>query len=203
VRCLSALLALLISIPVLPARAAPAELNIVIVEGEGATNNIRQRAAREPIVQVEDENHKPVAGAAVIFTLPTHGAGGTFANGAHTLTAVTNEQGQAVARGFTTNNAKGSYQMRVTASRNGQTATANINMLNVAGAAGAGAGAAAAGISGKLIAVIIVIGAAAAGGAIAAVRAGGGGNTPAATIGAGAATATTITPGTGTVGPPK
>jgi hypothetical protein len=66
---------------------APAHtLNLVIVEGDGAINNIRQRTAREPIVQVEDENHKPVAGAAVIFLLPEHGAGGTFADGSHSLT---------------------------------------------------------------------------------------------------------------------
>jgi hypothetical protein len=198
VRCLSILLALVIALPVLPAAAAPAELNIVIIEGEGATNNIRQRTAREPIVQVEDENHKPVAGAAVVFTLPTHGAGGAFANGAHTLTTVTNDQGQATARGFQVNGAKGPYQMRVNASSNGQTATTNINMVNAAAAAGAGAGAAA-GISGKLIAVIVVVGAAAAGGAIAAVKAGGGnGNN-----GSGATTSTTIAPGTGTVGPPR
>ena len=43
----------------------PAKLNIVILEGEGATNNIRQRVAREPIVQVEDENRRPLAGVAV------------------------------------------------------------------------------------------------------------------------------------------
>jgi hypothetical protein len=185
---------------VLPAFASPAELNIVIVEGEGASNNIRQRAAREPIVQVEDENHKPVAGAAVVFTLPSHGAGGVFANGANTLTTVTNEQGQAVARGFQANGAKGQYQMHVNASVNGQTASANINMANVPAAAGAGAGAAAGGISGKLIAVIVVVGAAAAGGAIAAVKSGGGNNGNTATIGA---VSTTITPGTGSVGPPR
>ena len=46
---------------------APA-LRIVILEGEDVSNNIKERTAREPIVQVEDENHKPVAGAAVLFT---------------------------------------------------------------------------------------------------------------------------------------
>lgn len=54
------------------AQVAPM-LNLVVLEGEGATNNIRQRTAREPIVQVEDENHKPVAGAIVVFTLPSNG----------------------------------------------------------------------------------------------------------------------------------
>src|SRR5579859_1089862 len=75
-------------------------LNIVIVEGEGAINNIKLRTARETIVQVEDENHKPVAGAAVVFTLPNQGAGGSFAGNAQTLTSVTDANGRAVARGL-------------------------------------------------------------------------------------------------------
>ena len=66
--------------------AALAELNIVIVEGEGATNNIRQRVARQPIIQVEDENHKPVAGAVVVFTLPVVARAASSPDGAHTLT---------------------------------------------------------------------------------------------------------------------
>ena len=32
------------------------KIQIVIVEGEGAIKDVRQRVAREPIVQVEDEN---------------------------------------------------------------------------------------------------------------------------------------------------
>ena len=55
------------------AQQAPMKLNIVIVEGDGAINNIRQRTAREPIVQVEDENNMPVAGATVYFLLPESG----------------------------------------------------------------------------------------------------------------------------------
>ena len=84
-RWLSPVLAVLISLPLAPmagAQDAPPKLNIVIVEGDGAINNIRQRTAREPIIQVEDENHKPVAGAAVIFALNGQGAGGSFAGGA-------------------------------------------------------------------------------------------------------------------------
>ena len=81
------------------AQVAPM-LNLVVLEGEGATNNIRQRTAREPVVQVQDENRKPVAGAIVVFTLPSNGAGGTFANGSRTLSMVSDNQGRAVARGF-------------------------------------------------------------------------------------------------------
>ena len=67
----------------------PTQLNIVIVEGEGAVNNLRQRVVREPIIRVEDQNHKPVAGAAVSFLLPENGAGGTFVNGTKLLTVTT------------------------------------------------------------------------------------------------------------------
>src|ERR1700750_980899 len=78
-------------------------LNLVVVEGEGAINNVRQRTARDPIIRGEDENHKPVGGAAVVFTLPSQGAGGSFASGAQTLTVMSNNQGLAVARGFKPN----------------------------------------------------------------------------------------------------
>ena len=182
-----------LAVPAGAQQAGAGQLNLVIVEGDGATNNIRQRTAREPIVQVEDENHKPVAGAAVVFLLPDQGASGTFANGSHTLTVITDAQGRAIAHGFHPNHVSGQFNMHVSASFQGKTATATISQTNVAAAA---AGAAAAGISVKLIVILAVAGAAAAGAAIAATR--GGSSTPAAA----ATITTTITPGTGTVGAP-
>ncbi|HZT32332.1 MAG TPA: hypothetical protein VFA33_20760 [Bryobacteraceae bacterium] len=102
-----------------PARAQPAErpqqLHITIVESEGAINNIRQRTARESIVRVEDENHKPVAGATVLFLTPDSGPGGVF-QGTRSLTVMTDPQGRAVARGFRPNRATGKFQIKVTAS---------------------------------------------------------------------------------------
>jgi len=53
--------------------------------GEGAINNIR-RHAREAIVQVEDENHKAVAGVAVTFFPAERGPSGVFANGSQSMT---------------------------------------------------------------------------------------------------------------------
>ena len=184
-----------LAVPAVAQEAAAGQLNLVIVEGDGATNNIRQRTAREPIVQVEDENHKPVAGAAVVFLLPDQGASGTFANGSHTLTVMTDAQGRAIAHGFHPNNVSGQFNMHVSASFQGKTATATISQTNVAAAAAAGA--AGAGISVKLIVILAIAGAAAAGGAIAATR-GGSSSTPSTP----ATTTTTITPGTGTVGAP-
>jgi len=105
-------------------------LNLVVVEGEGAINNIRLRTAREPIVQVQDENHKPVAGAIVTFTMPSRGASGVFANGSQTLTVTTDQQGQAVARGLKPNGVKGQVKIRVNANSRGQTATTTITQTN-------------------------------------------------------------------------
>jgi hypothetical protein len=203
-RWLSPVLAVLISIPAssfAQAQDATPKLNIVIVEGDGAINNIRQRTAREPIIQVEDENHKPVAGAAVIFTLSGQGAGGGFSGGAQSLSVVTDAQGRAVARGFHPNNVQGQYQIHVTASKNGQSSNATISMTNALVGAGATT-AAAGGISAKLIAVIVIVGAAAAaGGAYAATHSGGGGGN---SNGNGSASSSIIiTAGTGVVGPPK
>jgi hypothetical protein len=202
-RWLSPVLAVLVSFSAVydadAQNAAPA-LNIVIVEGDGAINNIRQRTAREPIIQVEDENHKPIAGAAVVFALPGQGAGGTFAGGAHTLSVVTDSQGRAVAHGFHPNSVQGQYQIHITASNGGQTATAIISQTNALAAAGAGTTAAAAGISGKLIAVIVIVAAAAAaGGAYAATHSGGSSSSSSSAT----PSLITISPGTGVVGPPK
>lgn len=172
-------------------------LNLIVVEGEGAINNIRQRTAREPIIQVQDENHKPVAGAIVTFTLPERGAGGTFANGAHTLTVTTDQQGQAMARGFRPNTVRGQFQIRVNANYQGRTGNTVIHQSNVlAGVAGAAVGGV---ISAKLLlGIIAVLGAAAVGGAVYATR-NGGGPSPSATI----ATPTSVSAGNGTVGPPR
>ncbi|MBM3788091.1 MAG: hypothetical protein FJW30_27420 [Acidobacteria bacterium] len=122
-------------------QAPPAgpKISIAIVEGDGAVNNIRQRVTREPMVQVTDENKKPVAGAAVVFLLPNQGAGATFANGARSLTVLTDQNGNAVARGLQANRVSGQYQVRVTASSQGQTASTSIAMTNAA-VAGAAAG---------------------------------------------------------------
>lgn len=194
--CLFLILLLLVQLTGVPAVAQnPGGLQIVIVEGEGAINNVKQRVNREPIVQVEDENHKPIAGAAVIFFLPNNGPGGTFANGSMTFTTTTNSQGQAVARGIRFNNQPGSMQIRVSASFAGQTANAIINQSNVLGVAASGAAVGGMSLGAKLLIIGAVVGGGIAAGVVVANRGGNpnSGVTPS-TI--------TITPGTVTVGGP-
>lgn len=159
---------------------APTVLHIVIEEGEGAVNNVRQRVAREPIVRIEDQNRRPIAGATVVFLLPSDGASATFPGGQRMITLQTDEAGRAAARGMQPNTTTGDFTIRVTASHRGVTATTVINQSNaiVGAAAGAAAGgAAAAGIStAKVVGILAVIGAAVAGGTYAATRNGNGSN---------------------------
>ena len=58
--------------------APPGGLKIVVVQGEGAKNNLRTRSATQPVVEVRDDSDKPVAGAEVVFQLPPAGPGGVF-----------------------------------------------------------------------------------------------------------------------------
>lgn len=200
IRLFSTLLVLLLMRPPAWAQLPPEGLRIVIVEGEGAINNVRQRINRDPIVQVEDENHKPVAGAVVTFLLPNQGPSGTFLNGQQMLTVTTDAQGRATATGLRTNNLPGQMQIRVTASFAGRTASAVINQtIQAAAAGGAGSSGAGAGLSStaKILIILGIAGGAAAGGIIAATHGGGGGTTPPVTN-----PPIVITPGTPTVGAP-
>jgi hypothetical protein len=169
--------------------AAPAGgLTLTVIEGEGAVHNIRRRAAQNVVVQVAEEN-RPVAGAAVVFTLPNQGAGATFPDGSKTLMITSDDQGRAIARGLTPNNIPGKFGIHVNASIGGRTARTDITQFNMEVRQDGGGG-------GKIAAVVVLLGAAAAAGVVVALRKqtnNGGPITP----------PISLTPGTGTVGTPQ
>ncbi|HZS70290.1 MAG TPA: hypothetical protein VFA13_00505 [Candidatus Acidoferrum sp.] len=193
---LSAVICAQLVLPPADAQNPPAGLNIVVIAGEGAINNIGQRATHDPVVRVEDENQRPVAGAAVVFTVPTEGASGEFANGSKNLVVTTDQQGRAAAQGLKANQITGRLQIHVTASYRGRTARTNITQFNMA-VPGKRSG----GGSAKKVAIILAIAGAAAGGGVAAAALGGK-NSSSGSSPTPAAPAISITPGTGTVGPP-
>jgi hypothetical protein len=180
----------------LHSQTQPQTINLVVIEGEGQTLKIGEHASKPPLVRVEDENHKPIAGAVVTFTLPTEGATGDF-GGSKTLTVVTDNQGEATGKGLKVYTLPGKLPIYVNASYRGLTAKATITGYITAppGAktsAGGGHG------NGKIIAIVVIVGAAAAaGGAYAATHSGGGTSAP---PGPPAPTPIGITPGTGTIG---
>ena len=188
--CLAVALPYFLVAAQMPAQEAIESLRIEIVEGDGAINNVRQRFAREPIVQVEDQNRKPVAGAVVTFVLPNQGASGVFANGSRTFTTLTDSNGRAAARGVRPTN-NGKFEIRVNASKDGKTASATIGVTNVLVASAM--------TGGKLAALLLVLGGAAAAGVAVAVNSGGGNSTTATPP----APPTVLTPGIPTVGGPR
>lgn len=175
-----------------PAQDSDPQLRILVLEGDVAINNIRQRTAREPIVQVEDKNRRPVAGAMVLFTLPDSGPGAVFPNGSKTLLVHTDTKGQAKATGLKPNSVAGQFQILVSATAEGLKASTVISQTNVLPAV-----AAVGGISAKLLTILAIAGGAAAAGAIAATS---GGNSPAPGPPPPSAT---ISAGTPTVGGPN
>jgi hypothetical protein len=112
----------------------PTRLNVVVVEGEDAINNIKRHTSRETIVRVEGENHKPVAGVAVAFLLPADGPGGAFNGGAKSASIVTDNMGRAVMPHLEMNSNPGSYSVGVYASRGGLAASATISQSSIVGA---------------------------------------------------------------------
>jgi hypothetical protein len=175
------------------------KLRILVLEGDGAINNVRQRTAREPIVRVVDENNRPIASAMVMFILPDSGPGGVFADGSKSLLTYSNKKGEAIAKGLKPNGTAGQFQISVNASYQGITSSALVSQTNtLATAAAVGA---AAGISKTLIAILAIAGGAAAAGAVVATG-GGGGSTAAPPVTQPSPPSITINgPGTPTFGP--
>jgi hypothetical protein len=164
----------------------PEKLNINVVEGAGAVNNVRTRAAREFTVEVDDQADHSVPGAVVTFLAPNEGAGGAFPGDTQLLTVVTDKDGRAVATGFRPNSTVGDYNIQVTATLGDQTATASISQSNRALAV------ASAKKSNKKVLAIVLVAAAVAVGAGAGLAGHGGSSsssssssTPTATLGVG------------------
>ena len=167
-------------------------LRILIVEGDGTINNIKQRVNVMPVVEVRDENQRLVEGAAVVFFLPDQGPSGTFSNGSKTLTTTTDRMGRASAPGIRPNSQTGRFDIRVTASYQGQTASATITQTNISGAAPGGGGMS---VGTKAWIILAICGGAVAGAVLAATH-----KSSSSSSGPGPIV---ITPGTPTVGAPQ
>jgi hypothetical protein len=105
---------------------------ISIVDGEGALNSVGSKTSREPVIQVADANHHPVAGAYVEFDAPGSGPGANFANGSTHYATTTNSDGLAVGSKITNNGIPGAYSVLVHVSFKGQSiGEVQISQTNV------------------------------------------------------------------------
>ena len=173
--------------------AAASALRIVVVEGDGAINNVRAHTAHDPVVEVRNENDALVSGASVIFQTPATGASAEFADGMRSFITQTDAEGRAAAQGLRPNSVTGPYQIRVTASWESQTASAVIGQVNAAPAEAK---------SSKKIWIIGLAAGAAAGGAFAASHGGKSSSGASTSAAQPTAPAGTIVPGSPSFGPP-
>ncbi|GAB4406463.1 MAG: hypothetical protein OHK0021_17980 [Bryobacter sp.] len=117
-----------------PVEGVPKEragIRILILEGEKRPNRLTEGIFAVPVVEVRDSNDRPVEGAKVTFRLPgTTGAGAVFRDGSLEKTFSTNAQGQAMAEGYRPNNIEGKFNVRVTATLEGETTETVIPQSN-------------------------------------------------------------------------
>jgi len=169
-------------------------IRVLVQEGEGAINNIKEHRAKDPVVQVLHEDGEPAVGATVTFQLPDNGPSGTFGDDSRMVNVQTDEMGQAVGRGLHPNRTAGRFQIRVTASYHGQTVSTAITQINAEPASAGGGG------RGKMLLILALVGGGAAGGLAAALGHKSAGSSA---VGSPATNpATVLTPGSPSIQPP-
>jgi len=117
--------------PVPPAIAATVQdLRIIPLTVNNATNDLQRRIMAPLVVQVLDQESRPLEGVDVTFRFPLNGPSATFADGQSSRTTRTNAEGQAAATGWTANRMVGTFQVQVTATRGNQMGQTMIAMTN-------------------------------------------------------------------------
>jgi hypothetical protein len=98
----------------LPA-ASPDQIELRIVSGSGAEFQPGSQQKQRLVMQVVNQDERPLAGVAVTFQLPDDGPSGLFGNGQRSIVAFTNDEGEASITGVKWNNTSGPVSIRVTA----------------------------------------------------------------------------------------
>jgi hypothetical protein len=100
---------------------ADGALTVLVRQDAGFAARAGEVTSRPIEVRVTDPEMRPVEGATVTFTLPKEGPGGRFSSGMSTESALTDSQGRAMVSGIAWNDAVGEAQIRIRASRKGET----------------------------------------------------------------------------------
>lgn len=105
-------------------------LQVNVLEGEGAFNDIKKGVGHAPVVEVKDDLGHAVADAKVVFQLPNTGASATFLDGSRTFVGTTDAEGKAAAPALRPNQIEGQFAITVSASKDGSTGRAVIRESN-------------------------------------------------------------------------
>jgi hypothetical protein len=100
-----------------PARpTAISSLKVFVLEGADGVHIPKTGTSMPLVIEVRDQNDRPIEGADVMFQLPSSGPGGFFYDQKLVFTTKTNYQGQAEAAGFQPNAQYGRFNITVTVS---------------------------------------------------------------------------------------
>jgi hypothetical protein len=177
-------------------------LKVTALAGNNEANDLERALMTPLVIQVLDQNDRPVEGAEVVFRFPLNGPGATFRGGNTSQTVHTNGQGQAAATNWFANNQVGTFDVRVTASYGNQLGETTVSMTNATrvaedgkkGNKGNRGQKQASWYSSKWVKIALIAGVAGIVTGIVLATTGGGSSTPTSTV--------TITPGSPTVGGP-
>jgi hypothetical protein len=117
----------------IPAAQLPVEqsLKIQVLAGNNEMNDLQRHVMAPLVVQVEDQNDRPMDGAQVVFRFPINGPSATFGGGKPTATVRTNSGGQAAATNWMANGEVGTFEVHVNATYGNQIGEATLHMTNV------------------------------------------------------------------------
>lgn len=130
--------------PAAPAPAAPApapppapaplatieSLKVIPLAGRDEVNDIQRKVMAPLVVEVLDQNDRPVEGGEVVFRFPLEGPSATFAGGRTSQTVRTNGRGEAAATNWMANTQVGRFQVHVSASYGNQVGQLTFSMSN-------------------------------------------------------------------------
>ncbi len=119
--------------PAQPLAQLPVEqsLKVLVLAGNGEMNDLERRVMAPLVIQVLDQNDRPMEGAEVVFRFPLNGPSATFPGGKSSLTVRTNGNGQAPALNWMANGQVGTFQVHVNASYGNQVGEVTFPMSNV------------------------------------------------------------------------
>jgi hypothetical protein len=106
-------------------------LKLTTLAGNKEMNDLERGLMAPLVIQVLDQNDRPVEAAEVVFRFPLTGPSATFRGGNTSQTVRTNGQGQAAAMNWTANNDVGTFTVHVTAAYGNQLGETTVSMTNV------------------------------------------------------------------------
>ena len=106
-------------------------LKLLVLAGNGEMNDLERRVMASLVVQVLDQNDRPVEGAEVVFRFPLNGPGAAFTGGKTSQTVRTTGTGEAAAVNWMANGEVATFEVHVTTTYGNEVGETTVKMSNV------------------------------------------------------------------------